>query len=78
MENEDKLIWEGNSKVMFDRMLTTAPSFMREKIQKKFDEWVAAKGLTTLTESDIEDHVKDTVPSQFRRMVLAQLVSLKS
>ena len=78
MPTADELIWEGNSKAMFDKMLSTSPSFMRDKVQKKFNEWVAAKGLTTLTEAAIEQHVTETVPPQFRGMVLGQLASLKS
>ena len=78
MSEFTSLAWEGNSKAMFDKMMSSAPVFMRDKARKKFEEWVASQRLTVLTEALIEQHVTETLPPQFRGMLLAQLASLKS
>ncbi len=78
MSTLSSLTWEGNSKAMFDKMISTAPAFMRDKALKKFADWTAEKSLTTITEALIEQHVTETLPPQFRGMVLGQLASLKS
>jgi len=74
----ENLSWEGNSKTMYDRLVQSAPMFMRDKAQKDFQEWIAKKGITTMTEDLLEEHVKDTAPAMMQGMILAQIQSLKS
>ena len=78
MNDIANLTWEGNSKAMYDKMMSTAPAFMRDKARKKFEEWIQNKGVTAMTEALIEQHVSETLPPQFRGMLLAQLAGLKT
>ena len=74
----DNLTWEGNSKAMYDKLVESAPAFMREQLKKGFEDWVAKKGITTMTEDLLEEHVKETAPGPMQGMILAQLQPFKS
>jgi hypothetical protein len=74
----DDLSWEGNSKTMFDKLLESAPAFMREQAKKTFEDWVAKKGITTMTEELLEEHIKESAPAPMQAMILGQLAQFKS
>ena len=74
----DNLTWEGNSKAMYDKLVESAPAFMRDQAINGFANWVSQKGITTMTENLIEDHIKETAPGPMQGMILAQLQPLKS
>jgi hypothetical protein len=74
----DNLSWEGSSKTMYDKLLESAPAFMRDQAKKGFEDWVAKKGITTMTEALLEEHIKETAPAPMQAMILAQLQQFKS
>lgn len=78
MTDITSLTWEGNSRAMYDKMMASAPVFMRDKARKKFEQWVDQRAVTALTETLIEEHVNEVLPPQFRGMLLAQLAGLKT
>ena len=74
----DNLTWEGNSKAMYDKLVASAPAFMRDQAINGFAAWISQKGITTMTEDLVEQHVKDTAPAPMQGMILGQLQPLKS
>jgi|GEM_PF-297986 len=78
MPSIDDISWAGNSRAMYDKIVSTAPVFMQGKVRSKFLEWTEKKNLSAITEALLEAHITETIPFAFRGMVLAQLASLKS
>lgn len=74
----ENINWEGNSKAMFEKLVSSAPPFMRDKAQNDFKAWVEKKGITTLTEDLIEAHIMESAPAPIQGMVLAQIRPLRS
>ena len=74
----ENLSWEGNSKSMYEKLVESAPMFMREQAKKGFAEWIDRKGITTMTEDLVEEHIKETAPAPMQGMILAQIQPLKS
>ena len=74
----EDLSWEGNSKDMYDKLVSAAPAFMREKAENDSKPWIAKKGITTMTEDLLEEHIKETAPPPMQGMILAQLQGMKS
>ena len=74
----ENLSWEGNSKSMYEKLVESAPMFMREQAKKGFADWITKKGITTMTEDLVETHIKETAPAPMQGMILAQLQPLKS
>ena len=72
------LNWEGKSKEMYDAILSAAPGFMKQKAEEGFKEWVEKKGIDTMTEALIEEHIKETVPSPIQGMVLGKIAPYKT
>ena len=74
----DNLTWEGNSKEMYDKVISFAPWPMQEMAKKEFKGWVEKKNITTMTEDLLEEHIKETAPSPFVGMLLEQIQPLKT
>jgi len=72
------LVWEGNSRAMFERILADTPAFMRERALNGFRRWVTANGVTCMTEALLQRHVVETVPRPFQAAVLAKIAALES
>ena len=56
----EDLSWEGNSKNMYEKLVSAAPAFMRKKAENDFKQWIDKKGITTMTEDLLEEHIKET------------------
>lgn len=74
----DALKWEGNSEQMYQKILSSAPGFMRNKAEENFKAWIETNGISTMTESLLEEHIKQTVPAPMQLLVLGQIASMKS
>lgn len=74
----EDLKWEGNSKEMYDKILSSAPGVMKKKAEEDFKIWVEKKGLATITEALFEDHIKETTPAFIQGLILAQITALKT
>jgi MFS family permease len=72
------LVWEGNSKAMYDAMVAGAPGPAKNHVRTGFEDWVVKKGIKVLTEDLFLDHIKETFPPEFAPMILEQVMPLKS
>ena len=73
----ENLNWEGNSKEMYEKLMSSVPPFMQDMAKNGFKEWVEKRNLDTMTEDLLEEHVKETAPPPFVDKILEQLKALK-
>jgi len=74
----ENINWEDNSRSMFEKLISSAPPFIRDKAQNGFEAWLKRKGITTVTEDLIEACIMESVPASIQGMLLAQIRLLRS
>ncbi|MEI6125231.1 MAG: hypothetical protein WCQ99_01625 [Pseudomonadota bacterium] len=74
------LKWEGNSKVMFDKMIESSPKPFRAMTEKKLTEALVAKAGDggAVTEDILIECVKTVTPKPFVGMAMKQLDPLRT
>jgi len=75
-----ELNWEGNSKVMFDKMIEASPKPFRAMTEKKLMEAVVEKAgdAATVTEDILIECVQAVTPKPFVGMAMKNLEPLKT
>jgi len=73
------LIWEGNSKAMFDKMIEASPKPFRAMTEKKLTEAIVNKAAGgPVTEDILIACVQEVTPKPFVGMAMKQLEPLKT
>ena len=74
------LTWEGNSKLMFDKMIESSPKPFRAMTEKKLTEALVAKAGDSgaVTEDILIECVKTVTPKPFVGMAMKQIEPLKT
>jgi hypothetical protein len=75
-----ELTWEGNSKVMFDKMIESSPKPFRAMTEKKLMEAVVAKAgdAAVVSEALLIECVQAVTPKPFVGMAMKALEPLKT
>ena len=75
-----ELNWEGNSKVMFDKMIESSPKPFRAMTEKKLMEAIVEKAgdAATVSEEMLIECVKTVTPKPFVGMAMKTLEPLKT
>ena len=75
-----ELNWEGNSKVMFDKMIESSPKPFRAMTEKKLMEAISEKAGDggTVTEAVVIECVQAVTPKPFVGMAMKTLEPLKT
>jgi hypothetical protein len=74
----ENLKWEGNSKAMFEKVVSFAPGPMQELVKNDFIAWVEKRNIAVMTEELMEQNIKETAPKPFLNMLLDQIIPLKT
>lgn len=60
------LKWEGNSKKMYDEIISSLPPMYKAAVNKKFEVWVNQKNQTTIKEWNIKHTLEKYAPEKYR------------
>ncbi len=77
---EKALVWKGNSKAMYDKVIGSMPEMLRSMMSGKFKKTIVAKAGDngTVTEDMVIEAVKETTPGPFIDKTLKDIEPLKS
>ena len=73
----ETVIWEENSKKMYDVMLESLPKLMLSGVRRLSIEWIETYGDDIITEEKILQMVNDIMPKSYCDMVLNVITPLK-
>lgn len=74
----DQLTWEGNSKMMYERVLESVPKLLQGAIVKIVTQWVQKHDIKVITEEVVFQMVDDVAPSDIKAKLVPYLENMKT
>lgn len=73
-----KIVWQGNSKKMFDVIMSNVPKFMKNNIQKTIEQQIIERKIDVATEDLIINLLEEVSPKPFSKVVMPIILGMKS
>ncbi|CCQ96745.1 hypothetical protein CULT_490032 [[Clostridium] ultunense Esp] len=66
----EDLIWEDNSKKMYDEIVKSLPPMYKAAMKKKFEVWINQKGETHIREWNIKHTLEKYAPKKYQDLFM--------
>lgn len=76
--NPNKYTWKGNSKKMYEYIVSEVPFFAQIRLKNMIGRWLNNKKIIVITEDIIFRAVEDLAPTAFKKKLKHKLHSLKT
>ena len=74
----ENIKWNGNSKEMYNLVLSKVPTMFRGKIIRKINAYIRENNVTEVSEDMIIEAVKEYAPRKYYDSMIGELEKLKS
>ena len=74
----DRLVWQGNSKKMYDAIISGTPVLFRGYLKKSIADWVYENRVETVTEDLVFRAVNELAPPAVAKKIMPELEKLRS
>ncbi len=74
----NKLTWEGNSKMMYERILKHVPKILQGGIERLVENWVSNNHVKVVTEDTVFKVVEEVAPKPAKEKLIPELNKMRS